>query len=134
MPFSFSELIKYILTLSWRRSLSYRNQFIDLLCKSMDWFLHDRNLRHERVKGSKLMLIHKWYQYIKSSCIKVYGTRYVKIRIYTWLVRVVRFVLQKANSAKKRSPWVNAGIVKNIIIRSVFWNQSNICGGYFLWK
>ena len=37
------------LTLSWRRSLSYRNQPIDLLCKSMDWLLYDINLRHERV-------------------------------------------------------------------------------------
>ena len=33
------------------RSLSYRNQSSDLLCKSMNWFLHDRNLRHERVKS-----------------------------------------------------------------------------------
>ena len=39
------------LTLSWRRSLSYRNHSIDLLCKSMDWFLYDRNLCHERVKA-----------------------------------------------------------------------------------
>ena len=38
------------LTLSWRRPLSYRNQSIDLLSKSMDWFLHDNGLRHERVK------------------------------------------------------------------------------------
>ena len=38
------------LTLSRRRSLSYRNQFIDLLCKSMDWFLLDNGLRFERVK------------------------------------------------------------------------------------
>ena len=30
--------------------LSYRNQPIDLLCKSMDWFLYDMDLRHERVK------------------------------------------------------------------------------------
>ena len=37
------------LTPLWRRSLSYRNQFIDLLCKSMDWFLDDRDLHHERV-------------------------------------------------------------------------------------
>ena len=36
--------------LSWRRSLSYRNQSIDLLCKSMDWFLYDNGLRHDRVK------------------------------------------------------------------------------------
>ena len=30
--------------------LSYRNQSIDLLCKSTDWFLYDQDLRHERVK------------------------------------------------------------------------------------
>ena len=39
------------LTLSWRRPLSYRNQSIDLQSKSMDWFLYDRDLRHERVKS-----------------------------------------------------------------------------------
>ena len=32
------------------RSLSYRNQFIDLQSKSMDWFLYDRDHRHERAK------------------------------------------------------------------------------------
>ena len=42
------------LTFSWRRSLSYRNQSIDLQSKSMDWFLYDRDLRHEKVnKGHK---------------------------------------------------------------------------------
>ena len=38
------------LTLSWRRSLSCRNQSIDLQSKSMDWFPYDRDLRQERVK------------------------------------------------------------------------------------
>ena len=38
------------LTLSLWRSLSCRNQFIDLLSKSTDWFLYDKNLRQERVK------------------------------------------------------------------------------------
>ena len=37
-----------MLTLSWWKSLAYRNQSIDLLCKSVDWFLNDRDLRHER--------------------------------------------------------------------------------------
>ena len=37
------------LTLSRRRSLSYRNQSIDLQRISMDLFLYDRDLRHERV-------------------------------------------------------------------------------------
>ena len=37
------------LTLSWRGSLSYRSQSMDLLLKSMDLFLYDNGLRHERV-------------------------------------------------------------------------------------
>ena len=41
-----------VLTLSKRRPLSYRNQSIDLLRKSMDWFLYDNGLRLERVKTS----------------------------------------------------------------------------------
>ena len=39
-----------LLTLSWRRPLSYRKHSIDLLCKSLDWFLSDNGLRHDRVK------------------------------------------------------------------------------------
>ena len=41
--------IEDLLTLWWWRSLSYRNQSIDLLCKSMDWFLYNRDFRHEKV-------------------------------------------------------------------------------------
>ena len=37
----------FCLTLLWWRSLSYRNQSIDL--QSMDWFLYDRDLHHKRV-------------------------------------------------------------------------------------
>ena len=39
-----------LLTLSGRKPLSYRNQSIDLWSKSMDWFLYDNDLCHERVK------------------------------------------------------------------------------------
>ena len=45
------------LTRSWRRPLSYRNKSIDLLCKSMDWFLYDNSLRHERVKQETLCVV-----------------------------------------------------------------------------
>ena len=38
------------LTLLWRRSFSYRNQSIGLQSKSMDSFLYEMDLRHERVK------------------------------------------------------------------------------------
>ena len=44
---------KLLLTLSWRRPLSFRNQSIDLLHKSMVWFLYDNGLPHERVKMGK---------------------------------------------------------------------------------
>ena len=44
------------LTLSWRKPLSYRNQSINLLRKSMDWFLYDNGLRHERFKKHNIML------------------------------------------------------------------------------
>ena len=36
--------------LSWGEFQPNSNQVIDLLCKSMDWFLFDRDLRHEGVK------------------------------------------------------------------------------------
>ena len=38
------------ITFSWRRPVSSRNQSIDLLCKSMNWFLYDRDPHYERVK------------------------------------------------------------------------------------
>ena len=41
------------LTLSWRRSLPYRNQSIDLQSKSVDWFLYDRDFLNERVNNEK---------------------------------------------------------------------------------
>ena len=47
------------LTLSRRRPLSYRNQSIDLLRKSMDWFLYDNVLRLERVKALAMFLIRR---------------------------------------------------------------------------
>ena len=44
-----NSLLLVNLTLSWRKPLSYRNQSIDLLCKSMDLLLYDNGPRHERV-------------------------------------------------------------------------------------
>ena len=41
------------LTLLWRWPLSYRQQSIDLLRKSMEWLLYHNGLRHERVKVDK---------------------------------------------------------------------------------
>ena len=64
MPKTFSNSVinpkfKVTLTLSWWGPLSYRNQSIDLQSKSMDWFLYDKGLRHERVNGDKQSS--EWY-------------------------------------------------------------------------
>ena len=62
--------VKYntVLTLSWRMSLSYTNQSIDLQSKSMGWFLYDRDLRHESVKFFESMFSHGtiilWYSFM----------------------------------------------------------------------
>ena len=42
----------HLLTLSWRRFLSYRNQSIDFQSKSINWFLYDRDLRHEELNNN----------------------------------------------------------------------------------
>ena len=47
------------LTLSWRRPLSYKTN--PLLRKSMDWFLNDNGLRHERVKGKFVSLFSSFF-------------------------------------------------------------------------
>ena len=51
-----------LLTPSWRRSVSYRKQSTDLLCKSMDWFLCDRDLRHKELRSTfdQHSLIYFW--------------------------------------------------------------------------
>ena len=45
------------LAFSWRRSLSNRNHSIDLLCKSVEWFLYDRDLRRDRVKSVLVVFV-----------------------------------------------------------------------------
>ena len=42
--------------LSWWRSLSHKKQSINLQSKSVDWFLYDKELRHERVNGKHYFL------------------------------------------------------------------------------
>ena len=61
--FCLQSIFLRILTVSLRRSLSYRNRFIDLQSKSMDWFLYDRDLRilqgqksYKRIQNFNLLL------------------------------------------------------------------------------
>ena len=69
---------KLLLNPPWRRSASYINQFTELLYKSMDWFLYDRDLRHERVK---YVLIPHCSQMLCKECVgsTIYSKTYQSI-------------------------------------------------------
>ena len=79
-----SHSLKKSITLSWRRPLSYRNQSIDFGSKSVDWFLYDSGLRHERVKEIGKELFKRIVEVIKESLeqgldIKHIITRLIKL-------------------------------------------------------
>ena len=42
-------------------SLSHKNQTIDLQSNPMDWFLYDKDLRHERVNSTYEIRVWKMY-------------------------------------------------------------------------
>ena len=54
---------KIVLTLSWRNSLSYRNQYIDLQSKLMDLFLYDSDLLPESVKLTLFYVYSSYFSY-----------------------------------------------------------------------
>ena len=66
------------LTLSRRRPLSYRNQSIDLLRKSVDWFLYDNDLRFERVNSNQTCSYWAWNKVV-SRCLNF---KYVAIKLW----------------------------------------------------
>ena len=69
------------LSLSWRRPLSYGNQSIDLRSKSMDWFLYDNGLRHERVKLISRRL-QKYFKSLFATTVKPFWQHIFKISIW----------------------------------------------------
>ena len=79
-----SKLTTSLLTLLWQKAISYRNQSIDLIYKSMEWFLYDRDIRHERVND-----------FYPSHCVKCLSTEYFLVRTFLHLDWIQRFTNQK---------------------------------------
>ena len=83
------------LMLSRRKPLSYRNQSINLLRKSLDWFLYHNGLRLERVRRSKKLksfLIQKnikWNFILEEAPVVGWGG------FYEWLIGIVKSSLKK---------------------------------------
>ena len=61
----YKRVFRILFTLSWRSSLSSGNQSIHLWSKSMDWFLYDRDLRHERVKEIYVLVLVNCWQWTR---------------------------------------------------------------------
>ena len=93
---------------SRRRSLSPRNLSIDLLSKSMDWFLYDRDLHHEKVKDKTL------------ACAEIANTLYLEILN-------TRFLIETEQPAevfcKKRCSQKFRKIHRKIPVLSLYFNK-----------
>ena len=93
MGCSFIVVSTYVtsLTDSWWRSLSYRNQSIDLQSKLMDWCLYDSYLRHEKINlpetYSKTQL-NIWNGALREKCP---NREFFLVRIFLYLDWIPRF-------------------------------------------
>ena len=80
------------LTRLWHMSLSYKIQSIDLLCKSMEWFLNDRNHRHERVRNEIKMILTFIHNCLWGFMIFVlYGNFKLSIRLFSFKTTISAF-------------------------------------------
>ena len=85
--------IPLTLTLSLRRSLSYRNHSIDFQNNSMGQFLYDRDLRYEKVQLLKVNQVSYSLKYI-----------IVKVNIQRQMYQVSELLLNSLNITLKNCP------------------------------
>ena len=120
---------KLLLTLSWRRLLSYRNQSIDFLCKSMDWFLYDNDLHHERVKKGK-----KWRKIFSPTyslkfktiilflnrCLYLFSNGHIR-NVVSTLPNVVKIDVENDNVVSTLSNVVQFNVEKHNVVSTLFY-------------
>ena len=78
--------------------LSYRNQSIGLFCKSINWFLYYRDLRHEGVKLKLSIKLYTWIIKLSKTASATYRVHFVEV-IKIWRQRK----LLNANKICKQS-------------------------------
>ena len=96
---------QFWLTLSWQRQLSYRNQSIDLqhdggcyhietsplICKSMDWFLYDNGLHHERVNWKWIKSLINFYWLETNLCQNcIWNSQNLLLALVDYLLNTVK--------------------------------------------
>ena len=113
-------------TLLWWRYLSCRNQSIDLLCKSVDWFLRDRDLRHEKVNEGV-----SWFWYLVDY-----------LTLPMWYLDLTVFQLRNSHTRARHTPThrpymhtINSSYFLNWHLSEtvvVIWRYLNPLTGFFI--
>ena len=111
---------EFLLTLSWRGPLSYRNQSIDLRSKSMDCFLYDNSLRHERINATSICLafaldlsdIFARYRFVRYRFVR---QRFVRHRLYFLHADIDSFPIHPFLVSNRSSRWVLKTSWKHIL-------------------
>ena len=128
---------KFLFTLSWWRPLSYRNQSIDLLSKSMAWLLCHNGLRHEELKWGKneekcwgqLILLNRGLYFFSNGHIRnVVSTlpNVVNIdgendNVVSTLSNVVQFNVEKHNVVSTLFYVVNFNVDIHNVVSTLIW-------------
>ena len=81
----------FLLTLSWRRPLSYRTQSIVLVGKSMDWFLYDNGLRHEIVKSKDFLYKIFMNIFYKTELLRRYRLKNLNLQLFDAILEPVMY-------------------------------------------
>ena len=99
------------LTLSWRRPISYRNQSTFLRSKSMNWFLYDIGLRHERVNIKKLFV---WTEiFFLTFNMKIYHLFFVVANLFLSEINQINIYVTKCRMLQRN--------VKRVLITQILW-------------
>ena len=117
------------LTLSWRRSLSYRSQYIDLACKSMDRFLNDRNFRNERVDNRRfnsMKVTLKWnkivYVFSITLILELFLVPFSVLRLNTEIYRVMARIHSNYGKIRAKTKSKSKQFSRNELSR-IFYSQ-----------
>ena len=98
-------LVRNGLNLSWRKLLSYINQSTDLHSKTMDWFLYDADLRHEKVKIDSFVF--NFYYFLLSLFLNLFSPYY---RSFKPILRLLES--RDAPASQYWATWALANLTK----------------------
>ena len=108
-------LVRNGLNLSWRKLLSYINQSTDLHSKTMDWFLYDADLRHEKVKIDSFVF--NFYYFLLSLFLNLFSPYY---RSFKPILRLLES--RDAPASQYWATWALANLTK-VYRKFFFWKK-----------